>query len=150
MSTPYWPLTLSYGMFGDPTSRLMFASLDHWLAYHMLARREDRERVMRTPNGFLAWTTLRRILQESQGRGGNPAVSSRWEEDRDRVMAEGLRLKFGQSEFLRGMLLRTGDRDIVDDSRHEEEYWCRAGGNGQNRHGVALMSLRVELSQGLR
>ena len=146
MQTPYWSLTLSYGVFGDPATRMHFASVDHWLGYHQLVKREDRERLMKTPNGFLAHSTLQRILEESGGP--EDVIVPTWENDRDAILDEGLRLKYTQSTFLTDMLVRTRDRQIVDDSRQTELYMCFAGGRGANAHGKALMRLRRQLIAG--
>ena len=144
-NTPYFLLTMSYGIFVDPSTRIPFVSLDHYVGYHMLVRRADRELLMSAPNGYTAYRNLNDILQRGFYDPADPVVSSTWEEDRDRVVMAGLRMKFSQSSCLADMLERTGDRPIFDSSRREEPYWCVADGNGRNAHGRLLERVRAEI-----
>ena len=148
MRSPHWPFTFSYGMLHDPTTRMTYASLDHYLGYHMLARYEDRDRVVTAPNGYISYRELQDILSTSEDFAGNPVVSPTWEQDRDAILAKGLRLKYGQSSFLRDSLVRTAPKKILDQSREEELYWCHCNGKGKNQHGIALMELRERLLSG--
>ncbi len=146
--TPFWPLSFSYGMFADPNTHTQFVSLDHYIGYLMLARYEDRERVMTAPNGWIASRQLRDILGTRRDSEGSPVVLPSWEDNRDAVLDEGLRLKYSQSSFALDVLMRTGDRPIYDVSRDDELHWCHCGGHGRNQHGVALMRLRDNVRSG--
>ncbi len=141
-STPFWALTLSYGIFNDPDCKRDFGSLDHYLGYRMLIDPEHREAVMTAPNGYLAAKTLEQILAIPENRN---AVISTWEQERDEVMLNGLSLKYRQSIFMIKKLLSTIGKPIIDDSR-VDMYWCFVGGKGANRHGQLLEAIRDELA----
>lgn len=148
-STPYWPLSMSYGVFHCPMLRRSFHSLDQYLAFRMLARPEDRARIAKTPNGYLAHNNLLAILESSQSYATDPVIVEGWEESvSDLAMIRGLELKFTQSAMLTDILLRTNDRPIYDDSRSDESNWCWCGGMGKNRHAVKMMELRDKLRSG--
>src|SRR5208337_3812166 len=83
--TPYWPLSFSYGLFADPSTHMYYASLDHYIGYHMLARYEDRERVVTAPNGYISYRELQEVLASGIDSEGHPVVSPSWEQDRDSI-----------------------------------------------------------------
>jgi predicted NAD-dependent protein-ADP-ribosyltransferase YbiA (DUF1768 family) len=100
---------------------------------------------LRAPNGFIANLNINNILKRSSYEEGNPVIIENWEEDRNEIMLQGLRLKFGQSSFLQGMLHKTKDRPIFDSSQREELYWCFCDNEGLNMHGKLLEKIREEL-----
>ena len=142
IKTPFWPLSFSYGTFADPSTRMHFVSLDHYIGYRMLARYKDRESVLWAPNGYISYQNLQNILTNSVDSADDPVINPNWERDRDAILDEGVRLKYGQSAFMLDMLMRTGERKIFDVSRDTEPYWCWCTGTGRNQHGKALMQLR--------
>lgn len=148
IKTPYWPLSLSYGVFCDPGSRTFYASLDHYVGYHMLARRSDRESVLYAPNGWISYNNLQKILSGGESVDGDPVVSPTWNDERDALLDDGLRMKYEQSVCAYDLLMRTGDRDIYDVSRDTERHWCWCGGEGDNQHGKALVRLRESFRNG--
>ena len=79
-----------------------------------------------------------------------------WNENCDRVVEEGNFLKFGQDERLKNILLRTGERDIVETSPNDrfwgvgfnsEEALEHVDEWGENRLGKALMRARERLKK---
>jgi len=67
-----------------------------------------------------------------------------WEEQKDRIMMDCLRLKF-QIPTLRVVLLSTGDATLVEHTA-KDSYWADGGnGRGLNRLGQLLMQLRGEI-----
>ena len=79
-------------------------------------------------------------------------ISSRsdWVTVRESVMLEGLRAKFGQHPNLRGQLIKTGPRHLVE-LTHQDNYWGDPGdGTGQNRLGYILMQVREEIVNALK
>lgn len=82
-----------------------------------------------------------------------------WEDNCDRVVAEGQFLKFGSTEELKGVLLGTGEREIVETSPNDrfwgigfntEEAEGKEGEWGENRLGKALMKARERLREPLK
>lgn len=70
---------------------------------------------------------------------------SDWSAAKDAVMRAALHAKFHQHPDLAHLLLRSGDRLLVEHS-HGDPYWGDGGdGSGLNRLGRLLMELRIEL-----
>lgn len=70
---------------------------------------------------------------------------SDWAEDKEQVMLAGLRAKFRQHPDLAALLLRTGERVLVEHTKNDS-YWGDGGdGSGQNRLGELLMEVRADL-----
>jgi len=72
-----------------------------------------------------------------------------WEQIKDQVMLDLLRVKFSLPE-LRQRLLATGDAPLEEGNQWNDRYWgiCPAGsGDGLNRLGTLLMQVRDETKQ---
>jgi GTP cyclohydrolase II len=68
-----------------------------------------------------------------------------WSKHKLQVMLWGLRAKFRQHPDLGALLLRTGERALVEHTRNDA-YWGDGGdGHGQNWLGRLLMTVRAEL-----
>ena len=79
----------------------------------------------------------------------NPTVSrwrrSDWEDIKISIMRKALLAKFTQHKHLRQMLLRTGDRHLIEHSPHDK-FWGNGGDDsGENRLGMLLMEIRHDL-----
>lgn len=69
-----------------------------------------------------------------------------WEQVRDDVMLQSLRLKFAPGTPLAVALLETGDQELVEENFWGDTYWGACGGVGENKLGKLLMQVRKELS----
>lgn len=68
-----------------------------------------------------------------------------WQEVKDDIMLDLLRIKFSP-QALAFLLLRTGDRELVEGNTWGDRYWGQCPlGFGENRLGKLLMQVRVEL-----
>lgn len=72
-----------------------------------------------------------------------------WEEIKDRVMEDCLRLKFSDP-ILREKLLATGDEELEEGNWWHDNYWgscycSRCGDVGKNKLGYLLMKIRKEI-----
>ncbi len=67
-----------------------------------------------------------------------------WEEAKDGVMLECLRLKFSDPG-LREKLLETGDAELIEGNMHNDRYWGVCRGEGRNVLGKLLMKVREEI-----
>jgi predicted NAD-dependent protein-ADP-ribosyltransferase YbiA (DUF1768 family) len=143
--TPYYLLTMSFGIFKDPISNHFFTSLDAYMGYNMFLRDEDRQEVLRAPTGYTADLNIKNILKTAIPTEDNPIIIPDWEIKQDDIMLEGLRLKYSQSTCLLSLLRKTKDRPIFDSSRRDDLYWCFADGDGKNMHGKLLERVREEL-----
>jgi ribA/ribD-fused uncharacterized protein len=98
---------------------------------------EEAIRLCETP--MLAKARAESLANEHQ-RQDWPAV-------KEAVMLKGLRAKFKQHPDLAERLLNSGERALVEHTRHDT-YWGDGGdGSGKNRLGSLLMQIRAELQQ---
>ena len=72
-----------------------------------------------------------------------------WEEIKDQVMEDCLRLKFSDP-ILREKLLATGDEELEEGNWWHDNYWgscycSRCGDVGKNKLGYLLMKIRKEI-----
>lgn len=72
-----------------------------------------------------------------------------WEEIKDKVMEDCLRLKFSDP-VLREKLLATGDEELEEGNWWHDNYWgscycSRCGDVGKNKLGYLLMKIRKEI-----
>jgi ribA/ribD-fused uncharacterized protein len=68
-----------------------------------------------------------------------------WEEVKDDVMETAVRTKFSQYQHLKGILIKTGDCEIVEDSPTDYYWGIGEDGSGKNMLGKILMKVREEL-----
>ena len=80
-----------------------------------------------------------------EGRNRQNPLRSDWEEVKDEVMLQALRMKFSQNPEIVRELLATGDANIIEHTRNDA-YWADGGdGTGKNKLGLLLMQVREEL-----
>ncbi len=80
-----------------------------------------------------------------EGRNRQNPLRSDWEEVKDEVMHQALRMKFSQNPEIAKELLATGDDIIIEHARNDA-YWADGGdGSGKNKLGLLLMQVREEL-----
>ena len=76
--------------------------------------------------------------------GGKVILREDWEEIKDSVMLEALRLKFAIPE-LKQKLLDTGNAYLIEGNWWGDKYWGVCRGAGQNKLGKLLMQVREEI-----
>lgn len=86
---------------------------------------------------------------EAKRRGRAVQLRPDWEEVKDEVMLEGLRLKF-KIPALREALLETQSAELIEGNTWHDREWgvcnCpKCGGVGKNKLGKLLMQVRSEL-----
>lgn len=77
----------------------------------------------------------------SKQEGGKIKLREGWEEMKDDVMFRINMVKFSNPD-LKKLLLKTGERELVEDNWWHDTYWGRHFGEGANRLGVILMRVR--------
>lgn len=76
------------------------------------------------------------------GRDRSRPLRTDWESVKDQIMREAVLAKFEQHPKLRGLLLSTGNAEIVEHTKNDS-YWGDGGdGSGQNMLGRILMEVR--------
>ena len=80
-----------------------------------------------------------------EGRNRQNPLRSDWEEVKDEVILQALRMKFSQNPEIAKGLLTTGDAILIEHTQNDA-YWADGGdGSGKNRLGLLLMQVREEL-----
>lgn len=68
-----------------------------------------------------------------------------WEEVKDQIMLEAVRVKFQTHELPRELLLSTGNAEIVENAPMDPYWGCGPDGSGLNKLGRILMQVRDEI-----
>ena len=80
-----------------------------------------------------------------EGRNRQNPLRQDWEEIKNKVMLQALRMKFSQNPEIAKELLATGDTILIEHTRNDD-YWADGGdGSGKNKLGLLLMQIREEL-----
>ncbi len=80
-----------------------------------------------------------------EGRNRQNPLRTDWEEVKDKVMLQALRMKFSQNPEIAKGLVATGDAILIEHTRNDD-YWANGGdGSGKNKLGLLLMQVREEL-----
>ena len=80
-----------------------------------------------------------------EGRNRQNPLRPDWEEIKDEVMLQALRMKFSQNPEIAKELLATGDAIIIENTRNDA-YWADEGdGSRKNKLGLLLKQVREEL-----
>ena len=80
-----------------------------------------------------------------EGRDRQNSLRPDWEEVKDEVMLQALRMKFSQNPEIGKELLATGDTILIEHTQNDA-YWADGGdGSGKNKLGLLLMQVREEL-----
>lgn len=79
--------------------------------------------------------------------GRNLTLRPRWDSMRVEVMRTILRSKF-KDMVMRGMLMSTGDADLIEGNTWGDTFWGVCRGRGQNTLGQLLMEIRQEIKEG--
>jgi hypothetical protein len=81
------------------------------------------------------------------GRDREKTLREDWEEIKDDIMYNALKLKFSQNFFIKNILLSTAEEELIEDSPVDSYWGCGSDGLGKNMLGKLLMKLRQELRE---
>lgn len=84
---------------------------------------------------------------QSKKLGRKVRLRSDWEDVKEDVMLECLRLKFAPGSDLAAKLIATSEQKLVEGNTWGDRYWGVCKGVGENRLGVLLMQVREELQE---
>lgn len=73
--------------------------------------------------------------------GRNVTIRTDWDDVKNKIMAQILFQKFSNPK-LRGMLLDTGEAELVESNTWHDTYWGVYNGQGRNELGNILMGIR--------
>ena len=68
-----------------------------------------------------------------------------WDGYKRSIMKKIIQAKFSHPQ-LRGLLLATGDAELIEGNTHGDKYWGVCDGEGENHLGKILMEVRDELA----
>ncbi|KZT66591.1 DUF1768-domain-containing protein [Daedalea quercina L-15889] len=134
---PYFEFT-NFAPYAINWNDRTYPTAEHLFQAHkfMLNRPDIAERIRQLPSSRAALEEARRVrrLQRSD-----------WLSVNIRVMDGVLEAKFTQHPLLRDMLLKTGNRELIEDSPVDSFWGCGRDDLGRNELGKALMRLRDKL-----
>jgi N-glycosidase YbiA len=131
---PFWGLS-NFSPPGFEADGVYWPTVEHYFQAHKFLDSANRERIRKAATPKLA-----RELGQSRATPLRPG----WDELRDQVMLEALRLKF-QQPAARDVLLSTVDRLLVEASPYDYYWAAGEDGSGLNRLGHLLMQVRAEI-----
>lgn len=80
-----------------------------------------------------------------EGRNRSNPLRPDWEEVKDDVMRQAVFAKFSQNPEISGLLLETGEAELIEHTKNDS-YWADNGdGTGKNMLGIILMETREKL-----
>jgi len=82
---------------------------------------------------------------EAKALGQKVVIREDWEKRKVETMYRILRAKFKQNEYVRELLLATGDVELVEGNIWGDTFWGICEGKGENHLGKLLMRIRGEL-----
>lgn len=77
--------------------------------------------------------------------GRTVSLRSDWEQVKDGIMEELVRLKFQSSTSLCLQLRSTGEKELIEGNWWNDTYWGVCNGVGRNQLGKTLMKIREEI-----
>ena len=83
------------------------------------------------------------------GRSRKFPIVADWDNISYNVMKQGLYAKFTQHKHLKKVLLKTGDKILVENAPYDYIWGCGKKGYGKNKLGLALMEIRTILKNNL-
>lgn len=84
---------------------------------------------------------------QAKRNGRRARLRDDWDDVKDDIMYELVRLKFKHHLSLRAKLLATGQRELIEGNAWDDTYWGVCKGVGENRLGHILMRVRDEFRE---
>jgi len=123
---------------GFVLDEVKWRSVEH---YYQAAKYQDAAAVKRVSEAKTPFDARK------AGQDRSLVVRGDWEDVKMAVMRRALDAKFSQNRTLRGMLVASGEKDLVHESG-SDRFWGRdREGIGENRLGVMLMGVRASLGK---
>lgn len=137
-------------MSGFRAGALTFSSMEQYMMYSKACLFGDRSAAER----IIHIDDVRQI--KALGRMVKGYSDRKWKAEREEIVKDGLRCKFGQNEDLKKRLIGTGDKILAECavkdtiwgiglSMHDERRFDIKQWRGQNLLGKCLMAVRSEL-----
>lgn len=82
---------------------------------------------------------------EAKALGKRLPLRADWNEVKVKIMYEIVNAKFAQNREIAQQLVDTGELVLVEGNTWGDTFWGKCNGEGQNKLGIILMSVREEL-----
>ncbi len=125
----FHPCSIRVGAFTAP-------SVEH--AYQALKTLSEEE---------VKWVLEAETPAGAKKRGRRVSLRPDWQAVQLAGMEQALRLKFAHGSELAGLLLATGDAELIEGNYWNDRYWGVCRGEGLNHLGRLLMKIRGELGE---
>ncbi|MDP4224846.1 MAG: NADAR family protein [Bacteroidota bacterium] len=123
----FWPALIVYDGIAYPT-------VEH--AYQ--AQKTTNEKLRQMVSEF-------KTPGEAKRWGSKVLLRNDWDNVKDRVMEDLVRLKFTTINDLKRKLVDTYNEELIEGNNWDDTYWGICRGNGQNKLGKILMQVRSEI-----
>jgi ribA/ribD-fused uncharacterized protein len=122
---------------GKITSSTAWPTTEHYFQAMKFVPHEEHVDAVRKAKGGMAAAAM--------GRNRSLPLRADWQTAKNTIMYDAVKAKFTQHAGIRGILLSTGNRVIVEHTA-KDNYWGDGGdGSGKNMLGKTLMRVRDEL-----
>jgi ribA/ribD-fused uncharacterized protein len=132
---PYGCLS-NFSRHGFQVDGLYWPTVEHYFQAQKFAGTEQARLIQQAPTPRQA---------KDLGHDRTIPLRSDWEDVKDEVMRQAVRSKFEKHGDARGVLLGTGNEEIIEDSPSDYYWGCGADGTGKNILGKILMEVRAVL-----
>jgi len=126
----------NFAPYGVAVDDVWWRTVEHYFQAQKFHNEDYRERVRKSnkPKDAKALGMTRRI-----------PLRDDWEDVKDLIMLDAVRIKFRTHETPRNLLLSTGNSDIVENAPMDAYWGCGPDGAGLNKLGRILMQVRSEI-----
>ena len=115
----------------------VWKSVEHaYQAYKFFPNEEMMDRIANAPTASMA-----------KKLGKQKGIRSDWDECKIDIMTKLVRRKFESSYYLRSLLIKTNDEELVEGNWWGDTFWGKCYGNGENHLGKILMKIRDEIKE---
>lgn len=128
----------NFAPYGVAIGDVWWRTVEHYFQAQKFLNEDYRERIRRSskPRDAKALGMTRQL-----------PLRSDWEDVKDQIMLNAVRVKFRTHETLRDLLLSTDNSDIVENAPMDAYWGCGPDGTGLNKLGNILMQVRSEIKQ---
>jgi N-glycosidase YbiA len=143
MAIKFYKVSEEYGCFSNFSkhsfmiNNIFYRTAEHYFQSNKFIGTRYEEEILKVKTAIEA---------ARMGRNRNYPLRDDWEDIKNDVMKKAVLEKFRTHNDIRGILILTGNENIIE-ATIDDYYWgCGANGTGKNMLGKILMEVRDELS----
>lgn len=129
----------NFSPYGVAIDDVWWRTVEHYFQAQKFQNVNYRERIRRTSKPKDA---------KALGMTREFPLRSDWEDAKDQIMLNAVRVKFRTHETPRDLLLSTDNSEIVENAPMDAYWGCGQDGAGLNKLGNILMQVRSEIQEG--